>query len=95
MRPRHFWVQTTPPSDGQPGAIEESHYIVEDGTVTLTDAIGNPLFGERHQRKLGPEDDEMAVARQLLQQGVAAGSFRPPVWIVESYEDASCRTLLP
>jgi hypothetical protein len=66
MRPRHFWVQTAPPSDGQPDAIDESHYIVEDGTVILSDAIGNPLFGERYQRKLRPEDDEMAVARQLL-----------------------------
>jgi hypothetical protein len=77
MRPRPFWVQTAPPSDAQPGTIDESHYIVEHGIVTLTDAIGNPLFGERYQRKLGPEDDEMAVARQLLcSKDVAAGKFQ-------------------
>jgi hypothetical protein len=47
--------------------------------VTLTDAIGNPIFGERYQRKLGPEDDEMAVARQLLRSKASRlGSFRPP-----------------
>jgi hypothetical protein len=35
--------------------------------VSLTDAAGKPLFsGERHTRKLGPEDDEIVVARQLL-----------------------------
>jgi hypothetical protein len=32
MRPRHFWVQTAPPSDGQPGTIDESHF----------DALPNP-----------------------------------------------------
>jgi hypothetical protein len=66
MTPSYFWVQTAPPRDGHPGAIAEGHYIVEEGTVTLTHVIGNPLPGERHKRKLEPADDEMVVARQLL-----------------------------
>jgi hypothetical protein len=32
----------------------------------LTDVIGKPLSGERYERKLGPADDEMVIARQLL-----------------------------
>jgi hypothetical protein len=61
MTPSYFWVQTAPPRDGHPGAIAEGHYIVEEGTVTLTHVIGNPLPGERHKRKLEPADDEMVV----------------------------------
>jgi hypothetical protein len=81
VMPRYFWVQTVPSREGHPGAISdpgaisESHYIVEDGTVTLTDAAGKPLPGQRHKRKLGPEDDEMVVARALLR----SKSSRPDV----------------
>jgi hypothetical protein len=66
MTPHYFWVQTAPARDGHPRAVDESHYIVEDATVMLTDAAGKPLPGERTKRKLGPEDDEMVIARQLL-----------------------------
>ena len=38
----------------------------EDGTVMLTDAAGKPLPGEFSRRKLGHEDDEIVIARQLL-----------------------------
>jgi len=62
---RYFWIQTAPPREGDPGRIQESHYIVENGTVTLTDA-GKPLPGGCCQCKLGSEDDELVVARQLL-----------------------------
>ena len=66
MTPHYFWVQTAPPRDGHSGAVDESHYIVEGGTVMLTDAAGKPLPGACSKRKLRPEDDEMVIARQLL-----------------------------
>jgi len=34
--------------------------------VTLTDVMGKPFPGEQYKRKLGPADDEMVFARQLL-----------------------------
>jgi hypothetical protein len=71
MTPHYFWVQTAPPRDGHPGTVDESHYIVEDGTVMLTDTAGKPLPGEHSKRKLGPEDDEMSVARQLLRSNAS------------------------
>jgi hypothetical protein len=40
VTPSYFWVQTAPPREGHPGAIAEGHYIIEDGTVTLTDVMG-------------------------------------------------------
>jgi hypothetical protein len=40
MMPNYFSVQTAPPRDGHTGAIAEGHYIIEDGTVTLTDVMG-------------------------------------------------------
>jgi len=55
-----------PSADGHTGAIAEGHYIIEDGTVTLTDVMGKPFPGEQYKRKLGPADDEMGIARQLL-----------------------------
>jgi hypothetical protein len=51
---------------GHTDAIAEGHYIIEDGTVTLTDVMGKPFPGEQYKRKLGPADDEMVMARQLL-----------------------------
>jgi hypothetical protein len=66
MMPRYFWVQTAPPREGHPGAVTESHYVVKDGTVMLTDAAGQPLPGKWYKRRLGPENDEMVVARALL-----------------------------
>ena len=63
MMPNYFSVQTAPPRDGHTGAIAEGHYIIEDGTVTLTDV---PFPGGQYKRKLGPADDEMVMARQLL-----------------------------
>jgi hypothetical protein len=47
-------------------AIAEGHYIIEDGTVTLTDVMGKPFPGEQYKRKLAPADDEMVIARQPL-----------------------------
>ena len=66
MTPNYFWVQTAPPRGGYTGAIAEGHYIIEDGTVTLTDVMGKPFPGEQYKRKLGPADDEMVIARKLL-----------------------------
>jgi hypothetical protein len=43
MMPRYFWVQTAPPREGHAGAIAEGHYVVEDGTLSLTDAAGKPV----------------------------------------------------
>ena len=34
--------------------------------MTLTDVMGKPFPGEQYKRKLGPADDEMVMARQLL-----------------------------
>jgi len=66
-----FLGSNAPPREGHP----ESHYLVEDGTVMLSDAAGKPLPGERYRRKLGPEDDEMVVARQLLRSQACSGRW--------------------
>ena len=52
VTPSYFWVQTAPP---HPGAIAEGHYIIEDGTVTLTDVMGKPFPVSNTSASLGPQ----------------------------------------
>src|SRR5262245_11549949 len=54
-RPNYFWVQTAPPRGGYTGAIAEGHYIIEDGTVTLTDVMASHFPVSNTSASLGPQ----------------------------------------
>jgi hypothetical protein len=69
-----------PAGPGDPGAVEEAHYAVEDGTIRLTDASGKPLHRAsstpsaracqatqaRWERRLREGEDARQAARELL-----------------------------
>ena len=64
-------VQVRAPKEGDPGAVVEGRYTLEDGTVTLTSHAGVPVrgpAGETYSKKL--EDGEAAhvIAGRLTKQ---------------------------
>jgi hypothetical protein len=61
--------------DGDPGAIAEARYIVEDGCVVLTDLDGKHMTS----RALLKGRDPAAVARSLLREAEEPKSFNYPI----------------
>ena len=61
--------------DGDPGAIAEARYIVEDGCVVLTDLDGKHMTS----RALLKGQDPAAVARALLREAEEPKSFARPI----------------
>jgi hypothetical protein len=63
----YFYTQTARPSEHEPtGAIAEGWYIIEDGTVILTDSAGKPISEKDFRLKPQPGEEVLAVARKLL-----------------------------
>ncbi|MBR0882235.1 hypothetical protein JQ608_34855 [Bradyrhizobium liaoningense] len=66
----HTHITIARPMDGDPGTVEPGHYVVEDGTVTLTDREGGPIISGRLQigysAKMGDGETEAKVANRLL-----------------------------
>jgi hypothetical protein len=58
-------VQTAPPRDGYPGAVEPGFYSVTGGVVTMHDADGKPT-GKTH--RLRPGDDPRQIAHALTRE---------------------------
>ena len=66
---RRVRIQVSEPRGARyPGAVEEGHYIVEDGTVTLVDKRGTPIDKHRLSRELNPGQDPHSIAAILLRQ---------------------------
>lgn len=61
--------------DGEPGAIAEAHYTVEDGCAVLTDLDGKHMTS----RALLKGQDPAAVARALLREAEEPKSFNHPI----------------
>jgi hypothetical protein len=69
MEIRTVRIQVAEPRGARhPGAVEEGHYIVEDGTVTLVDKRGTAIDKHRLSRELKPGEDPRSVAAILLRQ---------------------------
>jgi hypothetical protein len=64
------YITLARPMDGDAGRIEVGHYVVDGGTVTLTDQKGVPIKSGRMQlgftAKLGAEETSQQVANRLL-----------------------------
>ena len=64
-------IQIAAPSEDDPGQICEGAYIVEDGTVKLTDRNGKLVrdgHGLTYSHKLRPEDNPVAIAGMLTRK---------------------------
>jgi hypothetical protein len=59
-------VQIFPPrEDGYPGMVEEAHYTVVNGVVTLVDSAGvtiNDRSGKAYEKKIPPLGDPHLIA---------------------------------
>ena len=63
---RKVRIQLKAPRGNYGGEIAESHYVVVDNCVVMTDADGKPLDSEKHY--LSPGADPHIVAYRLLRQ---------------------------
>jgi hypothetical protein len=72
---RIFMTTRQATDDGDPGAIAEALWAVEDGRVVLTDLDGRHLSGR------GPlkGQDPLAVARALLREAEEPKDFHRPI----------------
>jgi hypothetical protein len=61
--------------DGDPGAIAEAYFTVEDGAVVLRDADDKHITS----RALLKGQDPVVVARALLREAEAPKNFRRPI----------------
>jgi len=64
-------VQIDQPRDGFPGRVAEGAYIVDDGTVTLTNHLGIPVKdheGRGYSKKLEPGQDGHVIAGRLTRE---------------------------
>jgi hypothetical protein len=78
------------PSD--PGEIFEQHYVREDDTITLTHPDGAPLRRSRNelwQVRIGPADNEKAVAKCLLRRMHSAEHPNSKFWQSLPYKPPS------
>jgi hypothetical protein len=74
--PEYIFVTTRQATDaGDPGAIAEALWSVEDGAVVLTDLGGRHISG----RALLKGQDPAAVARALLREAEEPKSFNHPI----------------
>jgi hypothetical protein len=77
-RPEPTYIRTTirnGDDEGDPGAIAEARWSVDDGCVTLTDLEGRHLSG----RALLKGQDPAAVARALLREVAKPKEFNRPI----------------
>jgi hypothetical protein len=75
-QPERIFVTTRQATDdGDPGAIAEALWSVDDGCVVLTDLEGRHLSG----RALLPGQDPLAVARALLREAEGPKDFARPI----------------
>ncbi|KRR20368.1 hypothetical protein [Bradyrhizobium retamae] len=61
------WAQTRPPNEeiGDPGAVIDIHYTLEDNAVTLTNDKGAPIGGKAGSYVLQPGENAARIATRL------------------------------
>jgi hypothetical protein len=75
-------IQLRRPRGQDPGQVAYGYYKVEDNTVIMTDADGNPAgaeTGKTFSRRLGPGEDPVGVACRMtrdLRTAFRSGSDR-------------------
>jgi hypothetical protein len=69
-----YWTSACK-DDGDPGAIAEAYYTIEDGVVVLRDRDDKHLTS----RALLKGQDPLAVARTLLREAEEPESFNHPI----------------
>jgi hypothetical protein len=75
-QPAYIFVTTRPATDdGDPGAIAEAYYTIEDGAVVLRDRDDKHITS----RALLKDEDPAAVARALLREAEEPKDFHRPI----------------
>jgi hypothetical protein len=82
--PHRIFIQTRRPSrDGSdPGSVEEGFYIVVDGVVHMTNAVGTKLRGDSVRRPVEHHETAKEVAVRLLRTRIRrrpASPFNRPL----------------
>jgi hypothetical protein len=68
MKIYNVTVQVRAPKEGDPGAVVEGRYTLEDNTVTLTNHVGTPVRdpdGKTYTKKLEPNEEHRTIAGRL------------------------------
>lgn len=92
MRPERLCIQVRAPapSRGFYGEVEYHYYVVDDGTVKLTDSNGVPLSGVGRQYSHQLRDGENARTRAVLltklrRRNESPRGFSGPIHYPKSY----------
>ena len=66
-----MWLQTRYPDEetGDPGAVIDVHYTVDDNAVTLTDARGKPIGGKARSYVLQHGEAAVRIAKLMALEG--------------------------
>jgi hypothetical protein len=75
--PQCIWIETRRPRGGDPGAIEECWFVVNDACVQLTDREGNKVRGEFVSRPIGPGETAREVAVRMLRARLRSRPAKP------------------
>jgi hypothetical protein len=71
MKINRVTAQVRRPKEGDPGAVVEGRFTLEDGIVTLTNHIGSPVRdhdGRTYSKKLEPGEDPYIIAGRLTKE---------------------------
>jgi hypothetical protein len=92
MKPERICLQVRAPAPGRnfPGEVEYHYYVVEGGTVTLTDSNGKPLSDAgrqyTHQLRDGENPRTRAVIlTKMRRRDVTPRGFGRPIHYPKSY----------
>jgi hypothetical protein len=71
MKINRVTAQVRRPKEGDPGAIVEGRFTLEDSIVTLTNHIGTPVRdhdGKTYSKKLADGEDAYLIAARLTKE---------------------------
>jgi hypothetical protein len=71
MKIYNVTAQVRRPKEGDPGAVVEGRFTLEDGIVTLTNHIGSPVRdhdGRTYSKKLADGEDAYVIAARLTKE---------------------------
>jgi hypothetical protein len=71
MKIYNVTVQVRAPKEGDPGAVVEGRYTLEDNTVTLTNHVGTPVRdhdGKTYSKKLEDGEAGHVIAGRLTKE---------------------------
>jgi hypothetical protein len=90
MKLHRVTVQIHPPKEDYPGMVEEAHYTITNGVVTLVDSAGVPIldrYGKPFEKKFPPLGDAHAIAGRLAKEAWhARGGGKQDFWRPLTYK---------